>query len=93
MFSLTNLINIYSSWLVALNNVWNVFNTSLTDLLPDDFFTIFGVLDSILQFIGIGNLTVLEFGFGIGLSLYIFYQFVSWLLNLVTKPQAFSLRS
>lgn len=86
MLSLSTFQYIFFQWVDHLILVWDFFNTplqTLIDRLPalSGAWVGLGVAVSVM---GVQNLTLLEFMFGTGILLYLGYQFVTWVFNLIT---------
>lgn len=87
---LVDFVSIFEGWLKALSVFWNVLNLPLFELIMDN-----PVLDTIFLFKNpllsilihntpIGHMTLLTLIIGSSLLFYVVYQFVVWLLNIVT---------
>lgn len=84
MLNLSNLLNIYSLWISSLNVIWNNINTPINAFLLDSASVLDNVFIPILTLFNLGDYTLLELMLGAGLGVYLAYQFVIWILNLVT---------
>lgn len=79
-----------AGWLQVLQNFWNILNTPIYQFIQS-----IPVLDAALAILntpawllihntGLGDMTFLAFILGTGLFVYVGYQFLIWVLNLVT---------
>ena len=86
MVNITNLVEIFAKWILALQELWDFFNTTLNDfIVPIAMsFPPVSLVWGFFNLLGLGNLTLLEFILGAGLALYLGYQFIIWVLNLIT---------
>ena len=84
--TITNLVNIFTSWLLTLQDLWNTMTTPISYFLEPLIISnpIFSFVGAFLKVTGFYNLTLVEFMLGAGLALYIGYQLLIWVLNLVT---------
>ena len=86
MLSLSTLQYIFFQWVEHLLLVWDFFNTplqSLVERLPPLSGAYVG-LGVAIGVMGVQDLTLLEFMLGTGILLYIGYQFITWLFNIIT---------
>lgn len=81
-----NLLDIFRDWLLALQELWVTMNTSIGYLLEPLIiqFPPFAAVGVALQVLGLYDFTLLEFMLSAGLFIYIVYQLITWILNLVT---------
>lgn len=87
---LVDFVSIFEDWLKALSVFWNVLNLPVFELIMQN-----SVMDTIMLFTNpvlfvlvhntpVGEMTLLMLILGGSLLFYIVYQFVTWLLNIVT---------
>ena len=82
--SLTNFLNLFAGWMVSLSGLFDFFNTSISDALREYSSFIYADLFAfIIDNLGLGHFTLLEFFFSVGLMFYLVYQLISWFLNLL----------
>lgn len=78
--------DILFGWFLALENLWDLFTTPIVDLvgkyLPTNFYA--NVIRGFLLLTDNSGLTLLGFMLGSGILLYVVYQFIVWVLNLLT---------
>lgn len=81
-----NLLDIFRDWLLALEELWAIMNTSIGYQLEPFIiqFPPLSVVGVTLQVLGLYEFTLLEFMLSAGLFIYIVYQFITWILNLIT---------
>ena len=86
MVNIPTLVEIFTTWVLMLQELWDVLTSSLNSILEPLAISIppVSLVWGFFNFLGLGNLTLLEFMLGGGLFLYISYQFIIWILNLIT---------
>lgn len=86
MVNISMLVEIYANWIVVLQELWDILTSTLNSYLEPLAMTIppISLVWGFFNLLGMGNLTLLEFMLGAGLFLYLGYQFIIWVLNLIT---------
>ena len=86
LINVSSLVNIYANWILALQEFWGFLNTNINYFLEPlaVSFMPFQVVYVLFKLTGIGSYTFLEFILGGGLLIYVGYQFISWLLDLLS---------
>lgn len=85
MIRITYLVEIFTQWLLALQNLWSIIISPMSTYIEPLLMVHPGflALGSVLKLMGVYNLTLLEFMLGSGLILYLGYQLLIWVFNLV----------
>lgn len=87
---LVDFVSIFEGWLKALSVFWNALNTPLYQLIQGNpvidaiFFFTKPALSLLIHNTPIGDMTLLMLILGSALLIYVIYQFLIWLLNIVT---------
>ena len=86
MVNIPVFVEIFTTWILYLQELWNVLTSSINSLLEPLALTIppVSLVWGFFNILGMGNLTLLEFMLGAGLFLYLGYQLIIWILNLIT---------
>lgn len=84
MTDLPTLLNIFATWMSALNDLWVNINSPIISFFPENMPFLGNVLSTALITLGLSDLSLIEFILGGGLIFYIGYQLLIWVLNLVT---------
>lgn len=88
------LVDLVGRWVNALLDVWNTLIADTLNNFIDDMILIFDQfpitqlinlvlipLGNLIDNLGIGDLTLLEFTLGFGFGLYLFFTFLRWIWN------------
>lgn len=86
MVNISRLVDIFTNWIVSLQDLWNLLNMTVRSVVEPLMisFPPFSAVGVILKIMGVYEFSILEFMLGAGLAIYVGYQLVTWLLNLVT---------
>ena len=86
MVSIPTLVEIFTTWLLFLQKLWDLFNSTINSILEPLAlsFPPATLVWGFFNFLQMGNLTLLEFMLGAGLFLYLGYQLLIWVFNLIT---------